>query len=106
MKYGGNASWIGVRANANQGEVRITVEDRGMGIETADFRHIFEPFYRGRAAKAAQIHGTGLGLSLAARIAEAMGGRITVKSAPGKGASFTLHLPAMKEDDRPSDEKA
>ncbi len=106
LKYGGSTRWIGVRANANHGEVRITIEDKGMGIETADLRHIFEPFYRGRAAKAAQIHGTGLGLSLAARIAEAMGGRITVKSAPGKGASFTLHLPAIKDDDRPSDEKA
>lgn len=99
LKYGGNTGWIGVRANADHGEVRITIEDRGMGIEPADLRHIFEPFYRCRAAKAAQIHGTGLGLNLAARIAEAMGGRITVKSAPGKGSSFTLHLPAMKVGD-------
>lgn len=105
LKYGENARWIGVRANGNHGEVRITVEDRGMGIEPAELRHIFEPFYRGRAARAAQIHGTGLGLNLAARIAEAMGGRITVKSAPGKGSSFTLHLPAMKDDGRQKGEK-
>ncbi len=56
--------------------------------------HIFEPFYRGRFALNQQIHGNGLGLSLVKRIAEAHGGRVTVKSAPGQGATFTIALPA------------
>ena len=50
-----------------------------------DLPHIFEPFYRGRYALDQQIHGNGLGLSLVKRIAEAHGGRVTVKSAPGAG---------------------
>ena len=46
---------------------------------------------------AAQIHGTGLGLPLAKNIAEAMNGRLTVSSEPGKGSTFVLHLPVVGE---------
>ncbi len=46
-------------------------------------------------AAAAQIHGTGLGLSLAKNIAEAMQGHLTVVSEPGRGTTFTLHLPCL-----------
>src|SRR5207249_10770102 len=59
---------------------RSTVQDRGMGIDRLEMPHIFEPFYRGAAVMAAQIHGTGLGLSLAKSIAEAMGGTLSVVS--------------------------
>jgi len=75
-------------------KVQITVSDRGRGIATEDLPHIFEPFYRGRRAVDEQVHGNGLGLSLVKRIVEAHGGRVSVKSAPGEGTSFTLHLPA------------
>jgi two-component system phosphate regulon sensor histidine kinase PhoR len=54
--------------------------------------HIFEPFYRSPKVVAAQIHGTGLGLALAKRIAEALGGRVSVVSELGVGSTFTLHL--------------
>jgi signal transduction histidine kinase len=98
VKYGADGCWIGVsveRAAARGGaEVQITVSDRGRGIEAVDLPHIFEPFYRGRYALERQIHGNGLGLSLVKRIAEAHGGRVSVRSTPGEGATFTLHLPA------------
>lgn len=74
--------------------VEIAVTDKGPGIPPEDLGHVFEPFYRGRHATEQQVHGNGLGLSLVQRIAEAHGGRVTVKSAPGAGATFTLHLPA------------
>lgn len=74
--------------------VEIAVTDKGPGIPPEDLGHIFEPFYRGRHATEQQVHGNGLGLSLVQRIAEAHGGHVTVKSAPGAGATFTLHLPA------------
>jgi len=67
---------------------------RGMGIDPADLPHIFEPFYRGKGAQAAQIHGAGLGLSLARDIAERMGGRLEASSEPGRGSTFTVELPA------------
>jgi signal transduction histidine kinase len=79
-------------------EAQIVVSDRGPGIAAEDLAHIFEPFYRGRYATERQIHGNGLGLSLVKRIAEAHGGRVTVKSAPGAGTSFTIHLPAAPAD--------
>jgi signal transduction histidine kinase len=98
VKYGGDQRWVGVRAFADvspqhEREVCISVEDRGIGIDSQDLKEIFEPFYRSPAVTAAQIHGNGLGLPLAARIAEAMGGRLRVQSVPGKGSSFTVHLP-------------
>jgi signal transduction histidine kinase len=98
VKYGGDERWIGVRAfgavsSDQEKEVCISVEDRGIGIDSQDLKEIFEPFYRSPAVTAAQIHGNGLGLPLAARIAEAMGGRLRVESVPGKGSSFTIHLP-------------
>ena len=71
----------------------MAVADRGLGIDPADRSRIFEPFYRSPAVVAAQIHGTGLGLALARSMAMLMGGRITVDSEPGRGSTFTLHLP-------------
>jgi signal transduction histidine kinase len=79
--------------------VLFTVEDHGMGIEADDRKHIFEPFYRGRDAVAQQIQGSGLGLNLVMRIAEAHGGRVSVTSEPGKGSTFTLSLPAASRQD-------
>jgi signal transduction histidine kinase len=101
LKYGAQGRWMAVRAQPGKGqeagEVLITVQDRGQGIEPGELPHIFEPFYRGNAARASQTHGTGLGLSLAKEAAEAMGGRLTVASRPGEGSAFTLHFPAAKE---------
>jgi signal transduction histidine kinase len=99
LKYSGGQRWIGIRASvhdegASGTEVRISVSDRGIGIAASDLSRIFEPFFRSSAATDAQIHGTGLGLSLARNIAEAMQGRLTVVSEPGKGTTFTLHLRA------------
>ena len=74
--------------------IGFSVEDHGQGISASELPHIFEPFYRSPKVVAAQIHGTGLGLALAKRIAEALGGRISVISEPGVGSTFTLHLPA------------
>ena len=64
----------------------ISVADKGLGIAAEDRKHIFEPFYRGREAVSRQIQGSGLGLNLVARIAEAHGGRVEVTSEPGKGS--------------------
>ncbi len=77
-------------------ELRISVSDRGIGIESSELTHIFDPFYRSPRVQAAQIHGTGLGLSLAKRIAESMGGRLSVISGLSTGSTFTLHLQIAK----------
>jgi signal transduction histidine kinase len=108
VKYSGDAHWIGVRAKSVQKkdgskEVQISVTDHGVGIAGGELHRIFDPFYRSPAATAAQIHGTGLGLSLARKIAEGMCGHITVESEPGRGSCFTLHLPAAPEADHGSE---
>jgi signal transduction histidine kinase len=102
LKYSGDRRWLAVRTGTAEGknglEVLITVEDKGIGIDPSDVPHIFEPFYRGQGALASQIHGTGLGLCMVRKSATAMGGDVTVKSSPGKGSIFTIHLPAMPPD--------
>jgi len=98
IKYGAGGGWIGVRGRTKGREVQLTVADRGIGIAPADQPHIFEPFYRAPGVIEAQIQGAGLGLSLVHRIVEAHGGRISVRSAPGEGSEFTVHLPAASEE--------
>jgi len=101
LKYGDQGRWIGIRASEegpkDHREIRISVQDRGKGIDRSELHHIFEPFYRAKAAVSGQIHGTGLGLTIAKSLAEAMGGRISVTSEPGVGSTFTLHLPVTEE---------
>jgi signal transduction histidine kinase len=98
FKYGGDAQWVGVRAErvarGRKVEVHITVEDRGPGIPDDELPHIFEPFYRGGHAISQQIHGNGLGLSLVQRIVRAHGGSISVRARDAGGTAFTIILPA------------
>ena len=110
VKYRGNAAWIGIAAAtrhiAHGAEVVITVSDRGIGIAHDELKHIFDPFYRTTAVREAQIHGSGLGLPLAKNMAEAMGGYITVRSAPGTGSAFSVHLPVSTEAHSAAAERA
>jgi len=105
VKYGGPDRLITLRAtrfstnNGAEDELRISVTDRGIGIDSSEIDFIFDPFYRSPRVQAAQIHGTGLGLSLAKRIAESMGGRLSVQSQLSTGSTFTLHLRFAKGED-------
>jgi signal transduction histidine kinase len=97
LKYAARGKWLRVSACTarvrKRTEVQITVADRGPGIAPKDLPHIFEPFYRGQSVTAAATSGTGRGLCLVERTLRALGGSVTVQSAPGEGTSFTLHLP-------------
>ena len=103
VKYGGDERVIALRVFASShgptDELHISVADRGIGIDSSEIQHIFDPFYRSPRVHAAQIHGTGLGLSLAKRIAESMGGRLTVVSQLSVGSTFTLHLQFAKGEE-------
>jgi two-component system, NtrC family, sensor kinase len=72
------------------GGVAIDVTDNGMGISEADQLKVFDPFFTTKPVG----QGTGLGLSISYSIVDAHGGRLTVQSEVGKGATFTLALPA------------
>jgi len=96
-KYSGESRWIGISAELDEpgsgdAGIRITVADRGVGIDSSELQHIFEPFYRSPGAIAAQIHGSGLGLAVVEHIVKEMGGRLSVNSEVGIGSAFTAHL--------------
>jgi signal transduction histidine kinase len=104
LKYSGRDGRIRISAGVHktdnfEKEIRISVQDYGIGINSSDLPHIFEPFYRSPQVTTAQIRGTGLGLFLAKYLAEAMGGKVSVVSEVGVGSVFTLHLPAAQEQE-------
>lgn len=82
---------VRVLATVRRARLELEVEDSGEGIRPEDLGRVFEPFYRADPARHGS--GAGLGLAVAQRIVEALGGRITVESRPS-GARFAVSLPA------------
>ena len=98
IKYSNGIKCLTVATEWNQSRstyIRIQVEDRGIGIESVELPHIFEPFYRTKFVRDEQIRGNGLGLSVVKNIIEAHEGRIEVESEPGKGTTFNIYLPVF-----------
>ena len=93
VKYSNGNRWLRVSASNGDGNVRIEIEDRGIGISKADQKRIFEPFFRSKKVIDAQIHGNGLGLSLVKDVVTAHRGRVSVESEPGKGSKFSVTIP-------------
>lgn len=106
VKHGGEGVRVGARATAGGREVEVAVSDRGPGIPAGERERLFEPFFRGRDARGRQLPGSGLGLHLVERIAAAHGGRVEVDSAPGRGSTFTLVLPARMDAADPAPQEA
>ena len=80
-----------------QTEIVVAVEDDGTGIDPALLPHIFDPFVTTKDPG----KGRGLGLSVCHRIIEEAGGRMTVRSEPGRGSTFYLHLKKTEAEDGP-----
>jgi signal transduction histidine kinase len=99
IKYSKGSRWIGISARMNREEnaILISVEDRGIGIQSEELSRIFEPFYRSPQVVGAKIRGTGLGLSIAKRTVEIFGGELTVSTEMGVGSVFTMHLPVATD---------
>ena len=93
-KYTPTGGEIQLRAaRGEKGEVRIAVQDTGMGIRAEDAPHVFQRFYRADPARSRQSGGAGLGLSIASWILSQHGGFLEVYSWEGVGSRFTMVLP-------------
>jgi hypothetical protein len=93
VKYNRADGWVRLGAEATQADVLLQVSDNGLGMTAHDQARLFEPFNR-LAQERGAIEGSGIGLALSRGLVEAMGGRITVTSAPGAGSTFCVCLPA------------
>ena len=86
-----------VRARA--GTARVSIVDEGLGIAPEGMQVLFTRFGRVITPDTEHLKGTGLGLFLGRQLARLQGGDITVVSTPGKGSTFTLHLPTLTPAD-------
>ena len=101
LNLGGNAvkftesGEVRISMRAQVGRLEVAVQDTGIGISPAELPHIFEEFRQVDSNLSRRQGGAGLGLAIAQRLAEQMGGAISVASQPGVGSTFTLRLPGV-----------
>ena len=96
-KYSGDRKEIELHSYLTENSVHVSVLDRGSGVPAGEESKIFEAFYRAHDSLASGIQGSGLGLTLAQRIAKEHGGEITYQAREGGGSNVTLRLPVTTE---------
>jgi len=92
IKYSPSGTSVRIFGGEDKGTVRLSVQDRGIGMDKKEVSRIFEKFYRTKRAEQSGESGTGIGLSIVEQIVVQHGGSIHVESEPGKGSRFTLVL--------------
>jgi PAS domain S-box-containing protein len=103
IQYSEEGSYIRLRAQRRDGEVLITVRDRGQGIRPELLPHVFELFRQGDRSLARTEGGLGIGLTMVRALAELHGGTVTASSdGPGNGSEFVVRLPAGTRNDVPA----
>jgi signal transduction histidine kinase/transcriptional regulator with GAF, ATPase, and Fis domain len=93
-------------ARVENGDVRFDVRDTGIGIPAQHHERIFDPFWQVENKASRRIPGTGIGLSVARRLARLLGGDITVSSRPGEGSTFTARVPRKLGEAPPAETAA
>jgi signal transduction histidine kinase len=92
-----DAGEVAIKAEATDGQLRVSVSDTGPGISAADQARLFQEFQQADNAITRKKGGTGLGLAISKRIIEMHGGKIWVESQVGRGSTFTFTLPIIVE---------
>jgi signal transduction histidine kinase len=82
--------------STKQGAAKIEIKDQGVGIEKQDIAKLFQKFSRINNPLSNTVNGTGLGLYFSKKIIELHGGKVMVRSTPGKSTTFTILLPQVK----------
>lgn len=100
VKYSPDSAEVHIRAGAEDGDLRISVEDHGPGISEEYQERIFERFYRIDKARSRALGGTGLGLAIVKHIAQVHRGGISVTSRLGQGSCFVLRVPLKQQDEQ------
>jgi two-component system, OmpR family, phosphate regulon sensor histidine kinase PhoR len=77
--------------------MKVSVNDHGIGIPSAELPRLFERFYRVDKARSRELGGTGLGLAIVKHIVEAHGGKVFIESELGKGSQFSFTLPSAPQ---------
>ena len=95
IKFSPNSKSVDIYLQKKSEFVVIRVQDRGIGIPKKDLDRIFDRFFQCTPSSRQSVKGTGLGLALVKHTVEAHGGRISVKSSPGHGSTFTIFLPIV-----------
>jgi len=90
VKYSPPDTHVRVSSELRGTELRLAVQDQGIGMDAKEIKSIFRKFYRTKRAEASGEAGTGIGLSIVDQIVTHHGGRIDVTSTPGKGSCFTM----------------
>jgi len=101
VKYSGRDTTIRVACRVQSNQLRLSVQDQGIGMDAKELRQIFKKFYRTKRAEASGEAGTGIGLSIVEQIVREHAGRMEVTSEPGKGSCFTVVLPADSRAPQP-----
>ena len=96
VKYTQMGGHISIDAREEDENILIAINDNGVGIATDDLPHIFDDFYVGKTKPEGERR-SGVGLAITKRIIDAHGGSISVESELGKGSTFVIHLPVLKQ---------
>ena len=92
IRYGLDGKYLGIFLIPGEEEVEIRVRDKGKGIDKENAAHVFDRLYTMEDSRNKEMHGNGLGLSIARTLAGRMGGDITLDSVPGQETVFTLKM--------------